>query len=428
MKKKKVLALVLAIVFALSIMTGCGGGGDGDDADGKITLTFWCHIDRVWNAEQDKIIDEFMADNPDIIIKKEAFDYDDFEQKTQTSLMSKSGGADIYSLWGGWAVDFASTGVFSPVPEDYVAEMKEDSYEPVLGGFEFEGSYYGVPLEFNNEYGGMLVSTPKFQEFGAEYPTTWDDMISIAKEHSVPKGNTFEFRGFDFPAWDAITYIWTSMILSSVGEYMDGDKFNFATPIGIDTMQELVDYVVKDKITNTEGITGADEMEPYEKFYNGDSLMVPRGPWVVPEGWEDYELTYGEDYEYVGMPFYGDQNLFASETGWGLAVNAASENQEAAWKFVEYWCEKERLLEYNIACGLIPPYKSLAHDPSLIEAMPYLEPIIDILDGGKFIGYFNTDLLKEEVCNMYVELCENGGSVEEAVKQLDETMNGLIGQ
>jgi len=65
----------------------------------------------------------------------------------------------------------------------------------------------------------------------------------------------------------------------------------------------------------------------------------------------------------------------------------------------------------------------MTHDASLIEAMPYLEPLIDILDGGQFIGYFNTDILKEAVCDMYVGLCDDGGSVEEAVKNLDDTLN-----
>ena len=189
MKKKLVFALV--VVFAISMLAGCGGGDTDTDTGDKVTLSFWCHIDNVWNAEQDRIIEEFMADNPDIVIKKEAFPYDDFEQKTQTSLMNNEGGADIYSLWGGWAVDYASTGVFAPVPHDFIEEIKDDSYDPVLGGFEYEGEYYGIPLEFNNEYGGMLVSTPKFKEFDAEYPTTWDEMVDLAKEHSIPKGNTF---------------------------------------------------------------------------------------------------------------------------------------------------------------------------------------------------------------------------------------------
>ncbi|MCL1808892.1 MAG: extracellular solute-binding protein [Clostridiales bacterium] len=422
---RRVFSTTLAALLALSLLAGCGGTEpvDGVAQNGDITLTFWSHQETGWNEAQDVIINEFMAANPGIKIKQESFPYDDFESKTQTSLISKSGGADIYSLWGGWAVDFASTGAFSPVPDDFVAELRADSYAPVLGAFEYEGKCYGVPLEFNIEYGGMLVSVPKFAELGLSYPTTWDEMIRIARENSEARGVNFELRGFDFPAWDALTYIWLSMILSSGGQYMDGGKFSFATPTGIETMQKLVDYVKIDRMTNTDGITNAEELEPYHKFFLGETLMVPRGPWVVPEGEDEFGQVYGEDFEYVAMPFYGNQKLFAAETGWGLAVNAASANQEAAWKFVEFWLEKERLLDYNIACGMIPPVKSISHEPELLDAMPYLAPLVDILDGGVFIGYFNTDTLKEAVSDMYVDIINSGISVADAVKGLDDMLN-----
>jgi len=427
-KVKRILILSLVVVFAMTFAVACGGGSGGDsnessESGGDITLSFWCHIDNVWNEQQEKIIADFEAENPGIKIKLEAFPYDDFEAKTQTSLINKSGGADIYSLWGGWAVDYASTGVFSPVPEEFIAEIKADSYEPVLGAFEYEGQYYGLPLEFNNEYGGMLVSVPLFKENGLSYPTTWNEMISAGKKATKAKGNTFEIRGFDFPAWDSLTYTWLSMILSSGGEYMDGDQFNFDNPIAIDTMKKLVDYVKKDKLTDIDGITNAEEQEPYQKFFLGEALMVPRGPWVVPEGPDEFDLTYGEDFEFVAMPFYGPEKVFAAETGWGLAVNAASENQEAAWKFVEFWSQKDRLLEYDIACGMIPPYKSLAQDPEFVKDIPYMEPIINILDGGRFIGYFNTDILKEAVSDMFTDIYLNDTPITQAVKDLDDLLN-----
>ncbi|MCL2818959.1 MAG: extracellular solute-binding protein, partial [Actinomycetia bacterium] len=182
-------------------------------------------------------------------------------------------------------------------------------------------------------------------------------------------------------------------------------------------------YIKVDNLTNLDGITNAEEQEPYQKFFLGEAMMVPRGPWVVPEGEAEYGLTYGEDFEFVSMPFYGPDKKFAAETGWGLAVNSATKNEEAAWKFVEFWSQKERLLAYNIATATIPPYKSLAHDPSFVEALPYMAPIVDVLDGGQFIGHFNTSTLKEEVSNMFVDIIDNGTSVEDAVKALDDIMN-----
>lgn len=431
---RKSISHVIAILLIVLMFSGCGkpetqagkptsGGSDSTGTNEKTTVTFWTHIDEGWNVSHDKIIAEFEAANPNIKIKRESFPYDDFEAKTQTSLLSKEGGADIYQIWGGWAIDFASTGAFLPVPESYMAQIIADSYEPVIGAFKYNGKYYGIPLEFNNEYGGMLVSTPKFKQLGIPYPTTWDEMINIAKANSVSNGAVFEQRGLDFVAHDSLTYTWLSMILSSGGKYMDGDKFAFATPIGEETMQKLVDYVKVDKITNLDGITNANEMEPYQKFFLGEALMVPRGPWVVPEGSADYGLTYGTDFEYVAMPFYGSQKVFAAETGWGLAVNGASKNQEAAWKFIEYWTKPERMIQHNIACGMLPASKTVAHNPELTKAMPFMAPLVNILDGGRFIGHFNTDVLKDSIDNMFVDIINNDKPVAQALKELDSKLN-----
>ncbi|WP_038325196.1 extracellular solute-binding protein [Caproiciproducens sp. R1] len=427
---KKFTSCVLAVALAASLLTGCGAPAANSDssAAGKsgatTTITLWSHIDENWNPAQDKMIADFEAANPDIKVVRESFPYDEFESKTQTSLLSKEGGADVYQLWGGWAIDYAKTGAFSPVPDTYMEKVKADSYEPVIGSFGYNGKYYGVPLEFNIEYGGLLVNTPKFKELGIQYPTTWDDMINIAKKNSSSDGAVYHLRGLDFVGWDTLPYTWLSMILSSGGKYMEGDKFNFNNPVGVETMQKLVDYVAVDKITNLDGLTNASDTEPYQKLFTSDEeLMVPRGPWTVSEGIHVDGLEYGKDFEYVAMPFYGSQKLFAAETGWGLAVNASSKNQEAAWKFVEFWTDPDRVLDYNIACGMVPASKTAAHNPELLKAMPYLEPLVNILDGGKFIGYFNTDKLKENVKNTFIDIVNNKTPVAEALEKLDSTMN-----
>ena len=442
---KKILTGLLVVSLLASMLAGCGKSstpapaekapaaeasaeeapaGETAAAEGEqITLTFWTHVEQSWNDAQDKIIAEFEAANPNIKIQREGFPYDEFEAKTQTSLLSKSGGADIYELWGGWAIDYAPTGAFSPVPDDYVSHLIEDSYEPVLGAFEHDGKYYGVPWEFNIEYGGMLASVPKFKENNLEYPKTWDEMMEAAKTVAKHEGAIFETRGIDFYSWDTLTYTWLSMILSSGGQYMDGDKFDFATPIGIETMQKLIDYVKVDQVTNIDGLTNGGETEPYQWFFLGEALQMPRGPWVIAEGINDYELTYGEDFEYVAMPFYGSEKKFAAETGWGMAVNGSSPEQEAAWKFIEFWNEPERMMDFNIACGMIPASKTSAQNPAFIEALPHMQPLVDILEGGQYIGYFNTDTLKEAVIDMVVDIVNNDRAVEDAVKELDDTLN-----
>lgn len=432
--KKKTLALALALLMLLSMLAGCtqpqnegpskdpapqnstSGGGDSEE---EITLRYWTHVETPWNISNDKMVEAFQKEYPNIKIEVEAYPYDEFEQKVQTSLLSKSGGADIYELWGGWAYEFAPTGVFSPVPDELLQDLLDDCYDPVLGAFEHEGKYYGVPMEFNAEYGGMLVNKPYFEEHNLAYPTTWDEMIDLATEHSVSENGVFSMRGLDFVSFDTVPYTWLSMILSSGGSYLDGDTFNFDTPIAKETLQKLVDYVKVNKVTNVDGLTGSD-IENQDWMFLGEALMVPRGIWVIPVGEEEYELTYEKEFSYTPIPFYGSEKRWAAETGWGLAVNANSDYADAAWKFISFFMRPENLRQVNIDRGQIPPRKSVAHDPTFVEAMPYAQPILDVLDGASWIGPINTDVLKEAICNMFADIVQNDTPIDDAIAKLNQ--------
>jgi multiple sugar transport system substrate-binding protein len=451
MKRKtaRLTAFLMALLIAASV-AGCNTGGTttttatpttastaAQDADAttagttsattaeekkeKVKLSYWTHLEEPWNNCDDEMIAAFQAINPHITIERESFPYDEFESKTQTSLMSKSGGADLYKLWGGWAIDFAPTGAFAPVPDDFYKDLKDDCYPPVLGAFEYEGKLYGVPLEFNAEWGGMLALKPYFVEHDISYPTTWDEMIAIATEHSKSTGDIFELRGFDFVSADSVCYTWLSMILSAGGQYVTDDGFDFNTPIAIETLQKLADYVTINKVTTVNALTGGDDIENFDRVFMGEALMAPRGLWVLPVGELDYEVFYGTDFDYIPTPFYGPQKKWASETGWGLAVNANAANPDEVWQFVDFLMEPKNLHDINIACGMIPPRKSVAK--TYANDVPSAKPIIDVLDGAQYIGNINSDILKEAAADALVDMVSNGTSASQAVLAINDFVN-----
>ena len=79
----------------------------------------------------------------------------------------------------------------------------EDSYEPVLGTLQYEGKYYGAPLELNSGYGGMVVIKKLFEENGTPIHY-WEEVINIAREVSVSDGNIMEMRGLEYAGSDAL--------------------------------------------------------------------------------------------------------------------------------------------------------------------------------------------------------------------------------
>ena len=420
--KKNLLMFLLGLVLVLSLSAGGGG-------DKRTTVNFWGHVNNAWNESHKAIIEKFNSAQSEIRVVPTFFPYDDFEAKIQTSLMSGRGGADLYEIWGGWGLDFVAGGRLSPVPLDIVSDLAADSYEPVMGAFlDKAGRLYGVPVEFNNEYGGMLVNKPEFQRLGIPYPTGWDEIVEVARRVTVRRGNTFEMRGLDFTTDDTLTTTFLSMILSTGGQYWVNGKFKLTTPEAQKALQILVDWVVVDQLTNTDSATGAqgDEIDGAHFLGQNNAMIVPRGPWVISLLDEEYGKVYGVDFDYIKFPFYGPTPAFPAETGWSMCVPKSSKVAEEAWAYVRYFLRPENLMQHNINCAQLPPRKSVASNPNFVRQLPYMAPLLDILQYGKFIGPFNTDVLKLSLRDVYVSLCLKDGrfaNVSAALAYLENKLN-----
>ncbi len=423
---KKLVTSIIAIFLCASVLVGCGSKDISSNSE-VVEITFWAHQNPSWNASYEEIIQKFEEENPNIKVKFEHFPYDDYESKVQTSLIEEGNGADLYEIWGGWAIDFAPSGALEPIPEDLAKTILEDTYKPTTGSLVVDGKLYGLPLEFNIEMGGLIINKKLMDKMGLKAPTTWQELVDTAVKGTVMDKDNFVVKGFDFVNWDSIPYMFMSMILSQGGQYLNDDgTVNFDTPEAKKAFEELAGLVVEKKVTNLEGLTSGGELEGYQALYADQVLMVPRGPWAISEGIEVFGLEYGKDFEYVKLPFYSTLKKFSSETGWALAINSKSSKKEAAMKLLEYFNKDDVLLNNNIKCTQIPPKKSVAHDAKIADSMPYSSILVDILEEAQFIGYFNTDILKEKINNTFVEYC-NGEfkSVDEAMKSLNEKLSDL---
>ena len=424
---KKVISLLLCAVMIFSL-AGCGGSKEAGASGETVTLKMWAHQNEPWNAAYEDAIAAFEAENEGIKIELETFPYDEFEAKVQTSLIDGEGGADIYELWGGWALDFTPYGTLMALPDDFAAQVQEETYAPTYGAVMNEGKMYGVPLEFNIENGGMLVNLSLLEANNLSVPTTWEELKETAIAGTQHDGNVFQVKGFDFVNWDSVPYYFLSLILQQGGNYMTEDgTFNVNTEEAKTAFDELAGMVTEDGVTDLEGLTGGGDLEGYQQLYANRIMMVPRGPWTISEGIESFGLELGTDFDYVAMPWYTDNHKFASETGWSLAVSESCAAQDAAMKFIKYLYQDEVMLDHNIRCTQIPSKKSLAESEEYLEAVPYAKVLTDILEDAQFIGEFNTDRLKEAVNDTFVGYCSGDfGSVDEAMEELNTKLNAIL--
>ena len=430
--KRKILSVLIALTMVATLcftMTACGdkesSGGDGDK-----TLTVWIHNDEdSWTKSYESIADNYMKENEGVKINFESFPYDEYETKIQTALMSDEGGADVYELWGGWGVDFAPSGALAQVPEDMEKEIRDEAYECTYGALENDGKLYGIPLEFNIECGGLVVNKNILNEAGVSVPKTWDELVDAAQKLTRTEGKEMTVKGFDFVNWDGVMYLFTSMILSQGGQYLNDDgTFNFTSKEAKTAFKELADLVQVKKVTNMAGLDDGSDIEGYQELYAGQAAMVPRGPWVIAEGINDFELEYGKDFSYEKMPFYSDKKAFAAETGWSMGVSSSisEEQQELAFDFLNYFFSDDVIMSHNLACGQIPAKKKVAQSEDYVKQFPYAKPLVGILDGAQFIGFFNTDVFKENVNDVFsAYISGKYSSVDAALKKLEKKCNKM---
>lgn len=407
---KRVLHLFLVLILCLSLLPV--------SASGPVTVKFWTHVNEAWNASYVELIAEFEQANPDIKIDYQRFPYDEFEAKIQTSLMAGAAAADVYEVWGGWILDFASQGVLSETPAKFAAELEDDAYAPVLGALKHEGKYYGAPVEFNIEYGGLVVNKKLYDEAGVTYPITWTQLIADAKKVAVQDGEAMTMRGFAYANRDTLLSNFLAWILQSGGQYLKEDgSVDFTIPEAVSALKQLVGYTADDHINNLDALTNTDTQDDHMMVALDECFGCVRGPWVLSDLEQSYGLVMGTDFDYVSQPpfFDGVEQKFAAETGWSLCVPKNTQVEEAAWRFVEFLNQPDVLLRHNIACAQVPPRRSVATDPDYVAGAPYMTPLLDKLQYAQFIGPFNTDILKDYLVQTFMNLV-TGDHSDEAVQ------------
>ncbi len=402
----------------------------------KVTLRVWTHQNESFNNAYHELAKAYMAEHPNVEIKFETFDYDTYIQTLQTALPAGTE-ADVLQMFGSWVCSYAKGGNLAEVPADMltVDKAQEMFFAPPIGGYICDGKLYGVPEEFNIEYGAAMVNTKLADEVGAtNYKQgwkTWDDLIEDAKKLTVIEDGAMTRAGFMFTHADGISSMFYSLILQYGGQYLQDHTFKVNTPEGkkaLALMKRFVDEKVVDPV-----LFNDEENWVGDAYFEGMVGIAVVGPWVIPE--------YGPDYpdvvkvtKYVKLPYEGDAPVFAAASGWGLTVSAHSKVKDAAWDFVKFvTMNADNALQWNLATGTLPAMRANAEGAAkekLVGEFPYFEPFLEILPYGKYEGAFpDRDYVWYEVT--YPEILsflQGNQTMEETLQNIEQAVQESLQQ
>lgn len=358
--RKKLIAVLMAVAMVATLAVGCGGDKGKDTSksnDGKITLKVFSNLPDRKNGQglvEQKIIDDYMKENPNVTIKVEALDEEAY--KTKFKAYAMEGMPDVVSIWGqpSFLDEVLEAGV--------LAELNQDDYADYgfipgsMDGFMKDGKLYGLPR--NTDINGFYYNKKMFDENGWKVPTTFDELLELAKE--INKKDIVPVAMDGGEGWPLAVFMTGVLHKITGSDYSDiitkaiseGDFSDPAIKKAVELMKDATDAGLFQK-----GFESQDYATAQNLFTNGKAAMFFMGSWESSMALnEDIPQEIRENIRVFMMPQVKDGKAKDTDilawNGGGYAVSANSEVKEEAIKFLNYMYQPDKLSKYGWENGV----------------------------------------------------------------------------
>lgn len=382
MKKLTSLLLVFVLVFTLA---GCGknsesgaqtGGASGEEIN--LLLVSHTFVDALT-----PLIPEF-EENTGIKVKYEVLAEGPAFEKLLADLSSGTGNYDLFmtSPINNW--QYIAAGWVEPL-DDYIndpaktpAEWDVDDFVPGilnsgrwngenLGGVG-EGQLWALPVNYESY---MLAYRPSLlKKYNLEVPETYEELAAMVEELSQ-MDLTDENGQKIYPIvtrfdkyWD-LTYLTFGTMLQSYGvELIDENgQIGIASPESIEATELFVKMIQEG---SPEGAGLFTWYEALQGFASGQYLFSLNEADGFASTYEnESQSQIADDVGYALTPLGPDGKRSASIWVWSMAMNAASKNKGAAWKFLQWVTSRDTMIKTHLAGNMNPVRASAWEDPEV---------------------------------------------------------------
>ena len=373
--KRKLISAILVAAMAVTMMTGCGSqsksvssteGNNGTaaettaNAEGgsgeQITLKVFSNLPDRKNGQglvEQMIIDEYMADNPNVTIEVEALDEEAY--KTKFKAYSMEGMPDVVNIWGqpSFLDEVLEAGVLAELNEADYADYGFISGS--LEGFKKDGKLYGLPR--NTDVAVFYYNAKMFEDNGWQIPETYDDLLALADDINGAGVIPVAMDGGD--GWPMAVYL-SDVLFKLTGDYSatvsDAIKNGDFSDPAFAQATELLKAAADAKLFQN-GYDSQDYGTAMNLFTNGQAAMFYMGSRETSMALnEDIPEEIRTNIRVFTMPVVNggkaSANDIAAWNGGGYAVSANSEVKEEAIKFLNYMYQPDKLSKYGWENGV----------------------------------------------------------------------------
>jgi multiple sugar transport system substrate-binding protein len=345
---KKVLALLLTCAL-VAILAACAavpvapaaeapasGAAAEAPAEGEavtLRMTAWdVATTPYWQA----VIDAYEAQNPNVNVELIEISSAEYQDKVNVML---SGGEDVDVITvkdiPGYSAMLTRNQI---IPLNSLIEADGLDLSVYSGAAEeltYEGNIYALP--FRSDIWVLYYNKDLFDAAGVPYPTnemTWPEYDALARQMTSGEGADKVYGGHH--------HTWRSTV--QLATVQDGENTVVATDYSF--MQPIYDMIVgmqNDGVIMDFGSLKAGSTHYSGVFLNQQVAMLPMGSWFT--GRLLAAKDAGEaDFNWGMVKFPVPEGVEPGTTAGtltSLAINANSQNQDAAWDFIKFYSGPE---------------------------------------------------------------------------------------
>lgn len=442
MRKPRWLVLV-------GLLYACGGG-NGSDTPQRTTITFLRHANADFRRADEAHFAEYMAAHPNVTIVGTTVPFISLLSSLLTDLRRGQFPYDLVLIPPSLVCSFAANLTDVP-PEVVTISEAQNTFLPApLAGSTCGGVLKGLPVEYNLEYGGVVVNLDKYQAaFPGKTPAwaDWNSFISEAAalteydEAGEPRANGLDID----PQWpEPVRHILLSQILQRGGNYLTPEGlYDFNTPQARDSMTEMVRWINESKVmflslmpsentfvTNrlARGATGFgwnDPARPLSVMGYVGTFGLPGTIGQLPPG-----STTRFDF-FTVPPMVGTEHKFIQNSGWAFAVPRTSRNPRVAWDIAKTLAlSPEAMQEWAAITGTLPALRVNA-TPAATARNPVLARVQPLLERGQWIGFIPAGAIEAVANGMaanFFAAVRGEKTIDQALADMQQTANSAIVQ
>jgi multiple sugar transport system substrate-binding protein len=232
-----------------------------------------------------------------------------------------------------------------------------------------------------------LWAAPKYTDVGLIYyrtdinktpPTTWDDLVSMAKAGSPSKAKFgYIWQGSQY---EGLVCDFVEVLYGYGGSVLDPNdpkKVTVNSPEGVQALTQMVSWV---GTISPAAVTTYQEPQTLAAWQDGDAVFMRNWPYAIslsndptasksPNKFDEHPLLVGGS----------NTTPHSCIGGWQLGINAYTKNPDAAWKFVQYQISPAVQKIFATQLSLLSTYKGVYSDSDVLAKVPFfgkVQPIV----------------------------------------------------